>query len=167
MIETIFGFIGYKVNYSKVWRAKQHAIELLWGNWKEANNQVPRILNAMKHYNPGLRWYPYVGRIVTNVDGVPKHVLQRVFWCFAQSALAFKHCCPSVLVDGTFLIGKYRGVLMIVVGTDPDNQVVPLSFALAEGDNDDSWSWFLKLVGQNVLCSSHNICMILDWIMVC
>jgi hypothetical protein len=83
MIETIFGFTSYRVNSSKAWRAKQHAIELLWGDWKEAYNQVPRILSAMKHYNLGLRWYTYVGRIMTNMDGVPKHVLQRVFWCFA------------------------------------------------------------------------------------
>ena len=100
----------------------------------------------MKHYNPGLRWYPYVGCIVTDVDDIPKHVLQRVFWCFAQFAEAFKHCHPLLLVDGTFLIGKYRGVPMIIVGVDPDNQLVPLAFALAEGENDDSCCWFLKLV---------------------
>ena len=146
MIKTIFGFTGYRVKYSKAWQAKQHAIELLWGDWKEAYNQVPRILSAMKHYNLGLRWYPYVGRIVTDVDGIPKPVLQRVFWCFAQSAEAFKHCRPLVLVDGTFLTGKYRGVLMIIVGVDPDNRLVPLAFALAEGENNDSWCWFLKLV---------------------
>jgi hypothetical protein len=29
MIETIFGFTSYRVKYSKSWRAKQHAIELL------------------------------------------------------------------------------------------------------------------------------------------
>jgi hypothetical protein len=75
MIETIWGFTGYRVKYSKAWQAKQHAIELLWGDWKEAYNQVPMILSAMKHYNPGLRWYPRAGRIVTDVDGVPKHVL--------------------------------------------------------------------------------------------
>jgi hypothetical protein len=89
-----------------------------------------------------------------DVDGVPKHVLQRVFWCFAQSAQAFKHCRPLVLVDATFLTGKYTGVLMIVVGIDLDNQLVPLVFALAEGENDASWPWFLKLVRQHVLCSS-------------
>ena len=43
--------------------------------WKEAYNQVPRILSAMKHYNLGLMWYPSVGRIVMDVDGVLKHVL--------------------------------------------------------------------------------------------
>jgi hypothetical protein len=84
------------------------------------------------------------------------------FLCFAQFAKAFKHCHPLVLVDGTFLAGKYRGVLMIVVGVDPDNQLVPLAFALAEGENDDSCCWFMKLVRQNVLHSSRNICMISD-----
>jgi hypothetical protein len=54
MIKTIFGFTGYRVNYSKAWQAKQHAIELLWGDWKEVYNQLPRILSAMKHYNPWL-----------------------------------------------------------------------------------------------------------------
>jgi hypothetical protein len=83
MIETIWGFTGYRVKYSKAWWAKQHAIELLWGDWKEAYNQVPRILSAMKHFNPGLRWYPLASRIVDDVDGVPKHILQRVFWCFS------------------------------------------------------------------------------------
>ena len=60
------------------------------------------------------------------------------FWCFAQSAKAFKHCRPLVLVDGTFLTGKYRAVSMITVGVDPDNQLVPLAFALAKGENDYS-----------------------------
>jgi hypothetical protein len=64
-----------------------------------------------------------VGHIVTDVDGILKYILQRVFWCFAQSTEAFKHCRPLVVVDGTFLIGKYKGVLMIVVGVDPDNQL--------------------------------------------
>ena len=76
---------------------------------------------------------------------ISKHVLPRVFWCFAQSVEAFKHCRPLVPIDGTFLIGEYRGVLMIAVGVDPDNQLVPLAFALADGENDDSWCWFMKL----------------------
>jgi transposase-like protein len=114
----------------------------------------------MKHFNARLRWFPYAGRIVTDVDSVPKHVLQRVYWSFPQSTEAFKHCRPLVLVDGTFLTGKYRGVFMIAVGVDPDNQLVPLAFALAEGENDDRWCCFMKLVRQNVLCSSRKICMI-------
>jgi transposase-like protein len=51
---------------------------------------------------------------------------------------------------------------MIALGVDPDNQLVPLAFALVEGENDDSWCWFMKLVRQNVIRSSCNICMISD-----
>ncbi|KAL6645469.1 hypothetical protein ACP70R_017077 [Stipagrostis hirtigluma subsp. patula] len=53
LIESIFGMVGYRVRYSKAWRAKKHAMELLWGDWKEAYNRIPRILSAMVHYNPG------------------------------------------------------------------------------------------------------------------
>jgi hypothetical protein len=34
LVESIFAFSGYRVKYSKAWRAKQHAIALLWGDWK-------------------------------------------------------------------------------------------------------------------------------------
>jgi hypothetical protein len=53
-------------------------------------------------------------------NGVYKHVLQRVFWCFPQCAVAFQHCCPVILVDATFLTGKYTGTLMMAVAIDPE-----------------------------------------------
>jgi hypothetical protein len=68
---------------------------------------------------------------------------------------------PLVLVDGTFLIGKHMGVLIAVV-VYPNNQLVPLAFALAEGENNNSWCWFMKLLRQNALHSSQKICMISD-----
>jgi hypothetical protein len=51
---------------------------------------------------------------------------------------------------------------MIAIGVDLDNQLVRLAFALAEGEKDGSWCWFLKIVRQNVLHSSRNICIISD-----
>ena len=39
---------------------------------------------------------------------------------------------------------------MIAVGVDPDNQLISLAFALAEGENNDSWCWFMKFMRQNV-----------------
>jgi hypothetical protein len=35
-----------------------------------------------------------------------------------------------ILVDGTFLTGKYRGTFMMAVVVDPEQQLVPLAFAL-------------------------------------
>ena len=52
----------------------------------------------------------------------------------------------EVLVDGTFLTGKYRGTLMMAAAVDPEDQIVPMAFVLAERENNESWSWFMRLL---------------------
>jgi hypothetical protein len=104
------GFTGYTPKYGKTWRAKQLALEIRWGSWKEAYNRVPRILCAMTYYNPGLKWFTFIGgKYFLSSTGKVTHVLQRVFWSFAQTEQAFQYCRPVVLVDGTFLTGQHRG----------------------------------------------------------
>jgi hypothetical protein len=101
----------------------------------------------MNHYNPGVKWFPYMTGLRVHDGCVLKLVLLRVFWCFPQCEVAFQHCCP---VDGTFLTGKYRGTLMMAVVVYPEQQLVPLAFALDESENDDSWPWFMRLVRINI-----------------
>ena len=91
-----------------------------------------------------------------------RHVLYRVFWSFTQTEHAFQFCRPVVLVDGTFLTGKYRGTLMMAAAVDPEDQIVPMAFALAEGENNESWSWFMRLLRVQVLGPSRTICLISD-----
>jgi hypothetical protein len=67
-----------------------------------------------------------------------RHVMHRVFWSFAQTKHAFQYCRPVILIDGTFLIRKYRGTLMMDAAVDPGDQIVPMAFALAEGENNES-----------------------------
>ena len=91
-----------------------------------------------------------------------RHVLYRVFWSFAQMEHAFQFCRPVILVDGTFLTGKYRGTLMMVAAIDPKDQIVPMAFALVEGENNESWSWFMLLLRVQVLSPSRTICLTSD-----
>jgi hypothetical protein len=51
---------------------------------------------------------------------------------------------------------------MMAAAVDPENQIVPMAFALAEGENNDSWSWFMRLLCVHVLGPSRTICLILD-----
>jgi transposase-like protein len=74
----------------------------------------------------------------------------------------FTHCRPIVSVDATFLTGKYKGTLMVAVGMTAENQLMPLVFVLVEGENNEGWSWFLRLVRNEVLGPDRSICMILD-----
>jgi hypothetical protein len=74
----------------------------------------------------------------------------------------FTHYRPIISVDGTFLTRKYKCTLMVAVGMTIENHLLSLAFALVEGVNNDSWSWFLTLVRKEVLDLDRSICMILD-----
>jgi hypothetical protein len=150
--QNIYTFTDYEVKYGKAWHAKQIALAIRWGSWEEAYNKVPRILCAMRYYNPGMRWFIDTGGMY--LRAVQRHVLFRVFWYFAQTQHAIQYCRPVILVDGTFLIGKYRGTLMMAAAVDPENQIVPIAYALAEGENNESWSWFMRLLCTEVFGDS-------------
>jgi hypothetical protein len=74
----------------------------------------------------------------------------------------FTHCRPIISVDGTFLTGKYKGTLMIAIGLTVGNQLLPLGFAMVEGENNESWKWLLGLVRKQVLGPYKHVYMILD-----
>jgi transposase-like protein len=51
---------------------------------------------------------------------------------------------------------------MVDVGITTENHLLSLAFALVEGENNESWSWFLTLVRNEVLGPGRSICMISD-----
>lgn len=159
LIEVICGFIKYRVKYGKAWRAKQRAMQLLWGDWKEAYSLLPRILTAMQAKNSGMVFYPWHGNCMELDGGVMKHVLGRVYWSFEQCIDAFKHCRPILFVDATFLTGKYYGALMLAVGIDAEDQLIPLAFALTEGENN---AWFLDIVRLRLVGLGRQVCIVSD-----
>jgi hypothetical protein len=55
LIEVLHDLTTYWVSYGKAWRAKEHTLTLLWGDWREAYAKVLRLLNAISHFNPGTR----------------------------------------------------------------------------------------------------------------
>ncbi|RYR13981.1 hypothetical protein Ahy_B04g070687 isoform Q [Arachis hypogaea] len=64
---------------------------------------------------------------------------------------AFRHCKPIVQVDGTHLYGKYKGCLLVAVSQDGNNNIVPIAFAIVEGETSDAWHFFLSNLRQHVV----------------
>jgi hypothetical protein len=64
---------------------------------------------------------------------------------------AFKHSRPVICIDGTFLTGKYKGTILTVAAADGNNQLFPLAIAFAEGENGDTWYWFLERLKHMVV----------------
>ena len=57
--------------------------------------------------------------------------------------------------------GKYKGTLLIAMGCDGNNQLFPLAFAITEGENTNSWSWFLACIRVGIT-QRIGLCLIYD-----
>ena len=64
-------------------------------------------------------------------------------------------------IDGTHLYGKYKSTLLIAMGCDENNQLFSLAFSVTEGENTDSWGWFLSCI-RNRVTQRTGICVISD-----
>ncbi|XP_057452019.1 uncharacterized protein LOC130743810 [Lotus japonicus] len=156
--ERITGVLRYKVSYFKAWKAKHRAVAQIFGDWEESYDLLPRWLNYMLRFSPG-SYYAVSTSDIIDCNG--SKTFKRVFWTFKQCCDAFEYCRPVIQIDGTWLYGKYSGTLLIATTQDGNNNVLPIAFAIVEGENLSSWSWFLRLIRMKVT-QNQGICLISD-----
>ncbi|KAF6168015.1 hypothetical protein GIB67_011400 [Kingdonia uniflora] len=73
----------------------------------------------------------------------------RYFWFFGAPKKTYKLLRPIVVIDRTFIKGRYRGTLLITIAIDPSNHIFPLAFLVIESETIKSWTYFLKMFGFN------------------
>ncbi|KAL9686761.1 hypothetical protein QQ045_031154 [Rhodiola kirilowii] len=85
--------------------------------------------------------------------------VNRIFWSFAECILAFNHCRPIISIDGTHMYGKYNAKLLVAIGLDANNHILPLAFALVESENNSSWKWFMSCIREGQEPKAfHRVC---------
>jgi hypothetical protein len=146
------------ISYSKAWSAKQKALEMRFGTFEAAYDNIPRLLAVLCQRNSE----SYYDLKSLNRGESPPYILQRVFFSLGPCINAFQHCRPLLWIDGTFLTGKYRLQMLIAIGVDGNNQLVPIAFSFVESENTDSWYWFLKRVKVAVVREREDVCLIHD-----
>ncbi|XP_015940772.1 uncharacterized protein LOC107466309 [Arachis duranensis] len=50
---------------------------------------------------------------------------------------------PMIDLDGCFIKTPYGGQLLIAIGWDPNDQILPIAYAVVEAKTKDLWRWFL------------------------
>ena len=136
---------------------KHKAFRHLFSDFSQSCTYLPRLFLAIEHANPGcVVIWKTISHSVPNYE-----TFQRVFWSFKPSIEGFASCRPVLSIDGTHLYGKYKGTLLIAMGCDGNNQLFPLAFAIIEGENIDSWGWFLACI-RNRVTQRTGICVISD-----
>jgi hypothetical protein len=137
LIEVVMVARGYCVKYGRVWRAKQCALKLIYGNWAEVYEHLPALLHAMKAKNSRMH-FEYVPKPkFIELEG--RQYFLHAFRTFGQCVKAFKYCCDVLSIDGMFLTGKYEVTMLIVIDINADRQLMPLAFAIVEKENNGSW----------------------------
>ncbi|RYQ80568.1 hypothetical protein Ahy_Scaffold1g106893 isoform A [Arachis hypogaea] len=145
IIVEVHSRFNYTISYRKAWLAKQTSVAKVFGDWEESYQALPWWLSVMVEKIPGS-----VVQIETrllyngNEEAQGVKILHRVFWSFNPCIRAFRHCKPLVQVDGTHLYGKYKGTLLVAVAQDGNQNIVPIAFALVEGETVDAWHFFLR-----------------------
>ncbi|KAL5148380.1 hypothetical protein HKD37_13G035425 [Glycine soja] len=160
--ERINSEFAYKVSYKKAWLAKQKAIAIEYGDWDESYAKLSSWLTHMQNHSPGSYFQVlHDDFIVGNTVSREHRQFHRVFWTFGQCKKAFKYCKPIIQVDNTHLYGKYRGTLLMATSQDGNGGVLPLAFAVVEGETLTAWSWFLVHLPEHVT-DKNGICLISD-----
>ena len=73
-----------------------------------------------------------------------------LFWTYPSCIEAFKYCKSFISVDGTHLYYKYGGTLLIAIVRDDNSNIMPIAFAMAEGEITKAWSFFLTNIWLHV-----------------
>ncbi|XP_057744653.1 uncharacterized protein LOC130962459 [Arachis stenosperma] len=151
LLNATAAHFGFRPTYKRVWLAKQKAVAHIYGDWDESYNELPRWVLGVQLTMPGtvavLRTSPV--RVGGQVDDSQAY-FHRLFSTFSLCIGAFRHCMPLVSIDGTHLYGKYGGTLLVAIAQDGNSNILPVAFALVEGENAESWSFFLSHLRQHV-----------------
>ncbi|KAH1188557.1 hypothetical protein GmHk_U059398 [Glycine max] len=109
--------------------AKQKAIAIEYGDWEKSYAKLLLWITHMQNHSPG----SYLQ--ILHDDFIVGNMVSR-------EHQAFKYYKRIIQVDGTHLYGKYRGTFLMATSQDGNGGVLPLAFAVVEGETLTAWSWF-------------------------
>ncbi|XP_031131906.1 uncharacterized protein LOC116033292 [Ipomoea triloba] len=97
-------------------------------------------------------------------EGEKKRFL-RWYICWEACRNGFQHCRKIIGVDGCHLRSKYGGYLLTATAMDPNDGIFPIAYAIVEGENMKSWSWFFALLKHDLgidVCAQNEYTFISD-----
>ncbi|KAL9666322.1 hypothetical protein QQ045_000650 [Rhodiola kirilowii] len=72
-----------------------------------------------------------------------------------------RHYRPVLSIDDMHMYGKYNVKLLVAIGLDANNHILPLAFALVESENNSSWMWFMSCIREGVT-QREGLCVVSD-----
>ncbi|XP_019096217.1 PREDICTED: uncharacterized protein LOC109130738 [Camelina sativa] len=125
-----------KQNYEGAWESREYAVNEVRGIPEKSYGKIPKYLYMIQEANPGT---------FTNYEVDCNSRFKYLFISFGQSIRGFyKGMRKVIVVDGTFLKNKYKGVLLVATVVDGNSNLYPIAFGIADSENDSSREWFFE-----------------------
>ncbi|XP_048608057.1 uncharacterized protein LOC125584146 [Brassica napus] len=127
---------GCEISDSLAWDSREYAVNAVRGIPEESYGKIPKYLHMLREANPGTH-----SSYKTDVDGRFRYL----FIAFCQSIRGFNTVMRRVIVvDGTFLKSKFKGVLLVATAIDGNSNLYPIAFGIVDSENEQSWEWFMR-----------------------
>lgn len=151
IMQMMLGDHNVRISYWKAWRSREIAKEYTKGSSGASYNLIPDYLDRLVLANPGT-----LTEIHMAYEAGIGHRIKYMFLALGASISGFKHMCNVIIIDGAYLRGKYAGFLLTASAQDGNYQVYPLAIGIVDGENDNAWEWFFKML-LNFIPNSENV----------
>ncbi|XP_078442494.1 uncharacterized protein LOC144712171 [Wolffia australiana] len=143
MMREINDLFGITVSKQTCYRARAEARTKLLGTLDDHYHMLPAYVAELKRVNRRGTFELVLDRATP--DSLVR--FKRLYICFDSIARGFLEGYRRVIgMDGCFLKTELKGQLLSAVGKDGNNQMFPIAWAVVEGENQSSWTWFIQLL---------------------
>ncbi|KAK8568903.1 hypothetical protein V6N12_007438 [Hibiscus sabdariffa] len=122
---TIAQQFEYQIQYKKGWRARDKALRSAYSDYDKSYNELPTLLMAITQFIPGT-----IVRYETN------------------DALNRQGQLMQGLMEHGFT--GHSHILLVAVAQDGESNVIPIAFAIVEGETANAWNFFLTNLREHV-----------------
>ncbi|XP_075507446.1 protein FAR-RED IMPAIRED RESPONSE 1-like [Primulina tabacum] len=134
MMAMMHNSMNADISYYKAWRGKELADNILKGDRTKSFTLLPCYLHMVEKMNRGS---------ITDICVDEENRFKFMFLAFGACVRGYRSMRKVVSIDGTWLKGKYNGVLLVASTQDGNYHQYPLAWGIVDVVCTSSWSWFL------------------------
>jgi len=127
------------VPYKRVYNGKELAHSQLFGDWRSSFDNLYRFKLQIEESCPG-------SFVVIDHHTINNKIrFNRLFFAMKPCIDGFlQGCRPYLLVDSTFLTGKFRGQLCVACAVDGHNWMYLVAVGVIDSETNENWIWFME-----------------------